>query len=317
MNHSKKFYFNLKTIASLGIILLMISCSISTNTQSQINISDVHYEAKIGDQNTYDVVKVDTLNSEPYKSYFTLKSGSEIFYILTKGDKFINTIDNFNPDAQGALHAYLSSVLITTNNKIFFGPEVIDAFPTFVNSYTEMLYPAFENQSIAFSYFNQTDNILFDNTSIEGNFIIITSDSFFMNLTTTQTTYKYNWKTGWLESEHFYTIFTNGTVYSDILIEQESTNSVNRVVGINISFIKFIELGSIFALIIITLFLAISYKKYNKSKIKQGNDSFFTFIKMKVKKGKKKKDKQKKFSGHETEKALEKIDEILEENSDQ
>ena len=75
-----------------------------------------------------------------------------------------------------------------------------------------MLYPAFENQSIAFSYFNQTDNILFDNTSIEGNFIIITSDSFFMNLTTTQTTYKFNLKTGWLESELFYTIFTNGTV---------------------------------------------------------------------------------------------------------
>lgn len=296
----------LRAIFCLGLILLVLSCSMNSEAQSpNINYSNLHYNVKTGDKNTYDLVKVILLNSEQSSGQFPLKNGSLMDFNIKKGEKIVITVITVNKSSNDNEQVFVTEKLTIPNK---------GSFVSQIMSESGVIFPSFENKSIALLYFNQTSYFGTPaNISFNGDFISFDSNQSYITNLTSLFKIVINWKTGWLESDHQYSVFTNGTIYEDFLIERERTDLVKTIIE---SGIFTIDLGLVLVLIIIPTYLVISYKRYTKSTNAQEIIPFSTFVKMKINKVNKKKEKQNKFIGHDTDKALAIIDEIIKENKD-
>ena len=89
-----------------------IFSSFGTNAQYPTSkFPDANYISKIGDKNTYDVVKADTLNSESSSKEITLNNGTPLYYKKTKGVKFTFTVILFVSEFYLGTQGYVSREL--------------------------------------------------------------------------------------------------------------------------------------------------------------------------------------------------------------
>lgn len=299
-------------IICLTIIAIM-SITLSANSQgpsTTIQQSSLSYKAKPGDSNTYQVTKAlyNNLNYIP-NAGFQLENGTFMNFNITTNTKFSVKVVKINRTNTDIQQIYINQTLYLPGKGTFQsrtqpGAGVID--------------PAFDSQSSAEMYYNSSMGIFllgFHHIKINGDFITVTTNTTFNSGNqineTTIITQEFNWKTGWLETTHINSVYSNGTIAEDYQVQRISSGIINSIVGFSTSPIG---LGAgILSLSVIGV-VGLAYSKYH-GQISQGNIdvSFPKYLQEKVKFSNTRKT-QKSQKVHSSEKALDMIDEILKEN---
>ena len=285
------------------IILIFILCN-STQVYSQSpNIFDygASYKVKVGDRMQYKYSIINNLG----KSYRTISVFAENYTIIP-----INVTVNSR-----------FTYVVTDVNRTFINPELVQLKIIYSNPGNQditssaqysstFLFPAFNNQTILNKYLNNT---IQPNTTVNTNSYYIIGNLFTMDSKSIsdqiyESNLSVNWKTGWLEFKEDIIMSRIGTILEHYKINRvPNDNLVNNVINLAMDAFTIISLAIMIA-IPITLF--IGYKKYSKSSIGENKISFLNYIKTKGKKN----NKMKKVTPTQADKALELIDEILQEN---
>ena len=95
---------------------------------------------------------------------------------------------------------------------------------------------AFDNESSAKQYAQQENSFLSQNVTIQGSYLIINSehpDNYKLAPTKVFLMYKYNWKTGWLQSYNVTSYLSNGTIYQQMTISVVN-NSAPGFIGLTV-----------------------------------------------------------------------------------
>ena len=172
------------------------------------------------------------------------------------------------------------------------------------------LTKAYDNKSIVEKYINQLTNQPGSSSgyrySIVGDYIH-TDYNYTLNSETEILRYSTNWKTGWLKYFDQRVIAPNGTTLLHMKIESLSNDLVGNIVNYSIDGVIIL---SLFVIVAIPSFVFYSYKKFTNSSLQNKNVSFSQFVKNKSKK----RNPRKISNPTQTNKALDMIDEILQEN---
>ena len=293
-----------KTLLLLFILTLCIIYFSSSLTQVNSQVPDIYdygvkIKAKTGDSNSI----INNLGKH-YFSTWVDSNGKFILVNITKGTTITVTVTAINQTTEGLSRG--DQVYIQVNISIPGQKEIIGR-ETYGNSY---IIPAFNNETIVDKYINDLTSSLQDSDlgisySVNGDFINAESSYNSSTLISTEQI-SLNWKTGWLESTEQNNIATNGTTLRYVKLERVSNNLVNNVISYAIEGATILSVGTIVAVPILVFY---SYKKFTTTSIQNKNVSFTQYLKTKGKKTKPKITRP-----TQTDKALDMIDEILQEN---
>ena len=309
------------------LILISFSCIIvdkgSISQPSTILLSDLKYNVKIGDTRTYVVQTAQFLYKLFGQSFIILKNDSWEFFNLTKGVKYEVSIVNITKNESFTKEVLIRQTVIQNGSeKLISAVQTPDEgqklslnyalFGPFQQRLSFINY-GFDTSSRAFAYYNVSKNSDNENIKILGDYIYITT-SLTINYESGQindiSSSVVNWKTGWLEKTSIISIFTNGTIFSHLVIQSEDSNLLldNQHITITI-----IEIGTVLIMITSAVLIWFSYRKWLKGETKkQNHESYLNYIKNKFKFSKEKAKTNQKRAGS-LDHALDTINEIIEE----
>lgn len=307
--------FNLVLLILFTFIIFFSSTSEVFSQTIDLSNFNGSYKVHVGDSNRYDYTIV--LNTG--KNYQTLMyfypNGSFISYNLTKGVSFYIRVAEINVSSTSLQQLLVNeSIAISGRDRINYSmvPNL------------DFIYPGFDSYSHAESYFKT----LYSSTytfSRSGNLINMSMSSTSsynqtLSLTlTTKSSYVINWKTGWLEKRDAKSILSNGTIiheiqfqrHSNTVLQRHSNTIITTIANISINILELIFLG---ILIAIPVLIGVSYQNYSRnSKISGNSQSFIQYLQKRFHYTKK---KHNHVNNSETNRALETIEKILEETTD-
>lgn len=294
----------------------MILCSFMTFKSQEYDIAKFggHYDVKVGDSQNYTVMKYYSNQNNTINAIF--ENASIVSFNMTKGltFKMFVVTSNFS----NGIGQYF-----VKDNYTLPGIGIVTG-KTFVA--TDYINPSFNSGSNAYDFYsyytrNTTDTITVGKSDIS----IITRYNYTMGENTvvvTKIDYIISWKTGWMDDLET-SSYSNATLTSDIEIQ-------NNVYNPNQSFSKIANTGnindylnyltdvvvltSILVGCLVILVFGMSYKSYSKStKTSKSFQSFYNYLIDKIK------FKNKKSNTHQSinvDKALEKIEEIIQDNTE-
>lgn len=252
--------FRLTKVVLIMILVLGMSTIVSVHTQNNYNLS---YRVKAGDSQIYTLT---TLNGGsphfPRVNFFVLSNGTIFPYNLTQGMQEKVTIVS-SKASQSSFGGYIvdyqysinfpriglvTSQIIQANWDLFLNPsEISPAFnnESIINTYLKDQYSMIQNTSaIIFTY------------KVSGEYYTIYTNANDSN-SMVYIAYKYNWRTGWLESVQIQQKYFNGTMMFNY-------NDQRGIGGSNVLNTDIKDLGIIVIPIIVAIgiILGIKYKKH-------------------------------------------------------
>lgn len=301
------------TIIILAFIILFINISIVKSQFSNPVTFNGSYKVKVGDSNQFNIETVRLGNLDYARSSIHLPNGTSIPFNITKGVYIIIEVVELNSS-----FSTISSAPVLVNESFFIPGKGL--LGTTTQPASLFIYPGFDSYSDALSYFKQdSSSFQMYNFSQNENLIIISTKSSTSSssssstlILTSQITYIYNWKTGWLESEHFLSQLSNGTILTELFIQRYSSDVINTILNYSYSII---ELSSLGLFVAIPVFFGLSYrsflKQYRLSNTSHTDQSFSKYFSNKFRYNKKAKQHT---TISETDKALQTIESILNES---
>lgn len=285
-------------------ILLSLSFTINATVEGTIATSQASvssYSVKVGDSNTYVITEANGSNFE-----LTLANNTKI--TIAKGDQFlikvIATIQNSND---------LENIYINETLSIP-GKENINLGTQFGSNYIQ---PAFADLTSAESYYKSNSTfegfVVNKTKNNQRNMIYLYSYEKINFTQTLNVTQEWNWKTGWLESLSISSAFTNGTNSSVYQLQRKRLDLINTILADSN---YFVGLSIITICLVVVILVGFNYSKYRSQISKEKNyTSFFEYLRKNLKFWNSKQKQTQRYK-HDSDKALEMIEEILNETKE-
>ena len=180
---------------ALFISLIIILSIFSINSLEQQPISDYEYNST-NNSKTFQITEAKTFQKDYIPSSISVLGGYFLNYNITQGETLKFQI------AYSSKGLMILETLYLPNKGKF--NSLIPLSP--------YLQPSFNNQSSAENYYKQSKIVINASIRVDGNYIILQNKTLLLNLLTVSL-FRYNFKSGWLESQKIITTFPNGTIY--------------------------------------------------------------------------------------------------------
>ena len=306
-------------LKGLFIYLILFLFVFSYAGAQTINTKDLNLKITKGDSNTYTVNLLTGITNR--RSHFYKNDGRTLDYNVTKGQSLTVKIVDKNSTKSDSNEIFVQKYL-NIPNKGGYQSSITDFKPfnvTEVNwfsfttlfNYLSFFTFSFQTQKDAQYYYSKTiTNYMYD-FSFESDFITITQFFNTKGLIIPIANIKINWKTGWIENIQI-NLYNrgNGTLLNSFILQRQDNifsnlfNSVSRPT----------ELITLSIILIVLVVMGLSYKDYSKNtKNLKNKESFRHFLLYKVRYPRIRKKNKSNFI-IQNDKALEMIEEIINEN---
>lgn len=295
---------NLFFLVSLTLVAVPNVAFVSSQTGTPNNFNG-SYKVHVGETKRFDVINTTPAMINFLSFRFDFQNKTYLMSQLNPGDQIIVKITAINSSSFGYGSVSSLTTIVTAHQTLQL--PLLDT--------SSFVQPAFNSYADAQSFFNQTNSntnftqngavIILSQTDISGTGSNANNSPTFYHVTS------FNWRTGWLESINTTAVFSNGTYYWDVVLQQHTSHNL---VSTFFSFVDiFFEIGSLFVVVIAIAMLVWIYRSYTKiSKTSPNSQSFIHYLKNRFTYHKNDTPNR---PSNETDKALKTIESILEETT--